>query len=138
MEMPDINTKLFTEDSILSEFNDSMDNSTLMGIPTLDLSQISPSQVTVNNIVDNSISLPSTVATSCPKSIPTIKPNRKIIEKPIQPNLVAENTDNKIGYIQKPGVHSIIPIQNVRQIHLPPEQMKQVLQYLFFFLHIIN
>lgn len=130
--MPEINTKLFTEDSILSEFTDPMDSQTLMNIPANDLPQISSSHVTMAHI-DSSMSSSSTVFPECPKAIPIKKPNRKLIEKPIQPNFIIENSDNKIRYLQKPGVHSLVPIQNVRQIHLPPDQMKQVLQYLFYF-----
>lgn len=130
--MPEINTKLFTEDSILSEFTDPLDSPTLIDIPANDLPQISLSHVTTTHI-DNCMSSSSTTIPECPKATPIKKPNRKLIEKPIQPNFIVENADNKIRYIQKPGIHSLVPIQNVRQIHLPPDQMKQVLQYLFYF-----
>lgn len=123
--MPEVDTKLFTEDDILSEFDDPMANSGLSDFPPLDLPYIepevhmSPSQAT--DIFDTS-SLPITLK---PRSNPLLKP--KLAEKPIQPNYVIEKSfDKKIRYIQKPGTNTIIPVQSVGQIHLPPDQINQV------------
>lgn len=143
--MPDVNTKLFTEDNILSEFDDPMDNSTLLDFPSLDLPQIepdfhiSPSQVTITPIIDNPVIDNSSppILTPCPKTAPLIKPNRKLVEKPIQHNYIIEqNVDKKITYIQKPGTRTLVPVQSVGQIHLPADhQMKQVLLNILFFLN---
>lgn len=125
--MPEVDTKMFTDDSILSEFDDFP-----LDLPQIepDIQIMSPPQVTVPRVVNNNVNSSSTILKSCPKSIPLIKPSRKFVEKPIQPNYAIEqNVDKKIRYIQKPGTHTIFPFQNVGQIHLPADQMKQVFLY---------
>lgn len=140
-EMPDVNTKLFTDDNILSEFDDPMDDPTLMDFPSLDLPQIepdfhiSPPQVTVPQVMDNPVT-PPVMLKPIPKTVPLIKPNRKLVEKPIQPNYIIEqNVDKKIRYIQKPGTHTLVPVQSIGQIHLQADQMKQVFLYLSYMLN---
>lgn len=133
--MPEVNTKLFIDDNILSDFDDKMDDSSLLNFPPLDLPQIEPdfnmppTPITVPHITENPITSSSTILKQSPKVTPVvIKPNRKPIEKPIQPNYIIEpNTDQKIAYIQKSGTHTLVPLQSVGQIHLPADQMKQVL-----------
>lgn len=127
--MPEVNTNMFIDDNLLSEFDD---------FPPIDLSQIepdiqmSPPQVEVPQIDNNPLVLPFTTLKQEPKpykkSFHVIKPNRKLAEKPIQPNYIIEqNVDKKFRYIQKPGTQTILPVQNVGQINLPADQMKQVL-----------
>lgn len=126
--MPEVNTKMFTDDSILSEFDDFP-----LDLPQIepDIQIMSPPQVTAPHILDNLVNLPSSMPKQCLKSAPLIKPNRKLIEKPIQPNYIIEqNVDKKIRYIQKSRTHTLLPIQNVGQIQLPAEQMKQVLLHI--------
>lgn len=147
--MPEVNTKLFTVDNILNEFDDDpMDDPTLLDFPSLDLPKIDtdfhhmspPQAAAVPQLIDNPpaidnplADMPSTSSSTssmlkpCPKIAPLIKPNRKLIEKPIQPNyIIDQNVNKQIRYIQKPGTHTLVPVQNVGQIHLPPDQMKQV------------
>jgi len=143
--MPEVNTKLFIEDNILSEFDDPMNDSTLLDFPSLDLSQIEPdlqlppAQVTTNTpIIENPMMdnpSPSVVLKSCQKTTPIIKPNRKLIEKPIQPNfLIEQNVGKNIRYIQKPGTRTLVPVQNLSQIQLSPDhQMKPVFYLLFIY-----
>lgn len=128
--MPEVDTKLFTEDDILCEFDDPMANSALLDFPPLDLPYIepevhmSPPHVAAPHIFDNS-SLPIALK-PCPKTTPLIKP--KLTEKLIQPNYIIEKSvDKKIRYIQKPGTNTIVPVQSVGQIHLPPDHINQVL-----------
>lgn len=140
--MPEVNTKLFTEDNILSEFDDPMNDSTLLDFPSLDLPEIEPDfqvpPAQANNIpiVDNSVMdnpVPPVVLKSCQKTVPIAKPNRKLVEKPIRPNYIVEqNVDKKLRYIQKPGTRTLVPVQSLGQIQLPSDQIKQVLLYLFF------
>lgn len=142
--MPEVDTKLFTGDNILTEFDDPMSDPTLLDFPPLDLSLIepdihmSPPQDTVSHVIDSidtTVISPSAMLKPCPKATPLIKPNRKVIEKPIQPNYIIEqNVNKKIRYIQKPGIHTILPVKSVGQIHLPSDQMKQVgiLNILYF------
>ncbi|XP_050057621.1 sterol regulatory element-binding protein 2-like isoform X2 [Aphis gossypii] len=135
-KMPEVDTKLFTGDNILTEFDDPMSDPTLLDFPPLDLSLIepdihmSPPQDTVSHVIDSidtTVISPSAMLKPCPKATPLIKPNRKVIEKPIQPNYIIEqNVNKKIRYIQKPGIHTILPVKSVGQIHLPSDQMKQV------------
>jgi len=129
--MPEVDTKLFTEDDILCEFDDPMVNSTLPDFPSFDLPQIkpefdkSPRQTTIPNIIDNSLPFADTPR-QCTKSTSLIKP--KLTEKLIKPNYIIEqNVHNKIKYIQKSGTNTIVPVQSVGQIHLPPDQIKQVI-----------
>jgi len=131
--MPEVDTKLFTGDHILTEFDDPMSDPTLLDFPPLDLSliepdiQMSPPQDTVSHIIDPPVISPSTILKPCPKAPPLIKPNRKVIQKPIQPNRIGQNVNKKIRYIQKPGIHTLLPVKSVGQIHLPSDQnMKQV------------
>lgn len=138
--MPDVNIKLFTDDNILSEFDDPMDDHALTDFPSLDLSdikpdfQLSPPQVTIPCVTENPVTPPLTTLKPSLKTAPLIKPNRKLVEKPIQPNYIIEqNTDKKIRYIQKSGTHTLVPVQSVGQIHLPADQMKQVLKIHFSF-----
>ncbi|XP_022182319.1 sterol regulatory element-binding protein 2-like isoform X1 [Myzus persicae] len=132
-KMPEVDTKLFTGDHILTEFDDPMSDPTLLDFPPLDLSLIEPDiqmslpQDTVSHIIDTPVISPSAMLNPCPKAPPLIKPNRKVIQKPIQPNYIIEqNVNKKIRYIQKPGMHTLLPVKSVGQIHLPSDQMKQV------------
>ncbi|XP_060866530.1 sterol regulatory element-binding protein 2-like isoform X2 [Metopolophium dirhodum] len=132
-KMPEVDTKLFTGDNILTEFDDPMSDSTLLDFPPLDLSliepdiQMLPPQDTVSHIIDTPMISPSAMLKPSPKAPPLIKPNRKVIQKPIQPNYITEqNVNKKIRYIQKPGMHTLLPVKSVGQIHLPSDQMKQV------------
>lgn len=134
--MPEVNTKLFTDDNILSEFDEPMEDPTMLDYPSIDLPQIdqdfhmSPLQDSIPPAIEIPVNSPSSVLKVSPKSSPIIKTNRKLIEKPIQPNYIIEhNVDKKIRYIQKPGTHTLVPVQSVGQIHLPPDQMKQVLLF---------
>lgn len=134
--MPEVNTKMFTDDSILSEFDDFP-----LDLPQIepDIQIMSPSQVTAPHVIDNLVNSQSTMPKQCPKSAPLIKPSRKLVEKPIQPNYIIEqNVDKKIRYIQKPGTHTLLPIQNVGQIQLPAEQMKQVLLHIPIYVHFFH
>lgn len=135
--MTELDTKLFTGDNILTEFDDPMSDHTLLDFPPLDLSLIEPDVKispppladTVSHITDTTvIAPPTTIVKPYPKAPLLIRPNRKIIEKPIQPNyMVEQNANKKIRYIQKPaGLHTILPVKSVGQIHLQSDQMKQV------------
>lgn len=125
--MPEVNTNMFIDDNLLSEFDD---------FPPIDLPQIepdiqmSPPQVEVPPIDNYPVILPAATVQDLkpsPKSFHVIRPNRKLTEKPIQPNYIVEqNADKKFRYIQKPGTHTILPVQNVGQLNLPADQMKQV------------
>jgi len=144
-EMPEVNTKLFTEDSILSEFDDPMNNSTLLDFPSLDLPQIEPdiqmlpaqvvTPITDKPVMDNRS--PSGMLKPCQNTVPLVKPNRKLVEKPIQPNYIIEqNVDKQIRYIQKPRTRTLVPVKSLGQIQLPSDhQMKQVLY--IYYLYII-
>lgn len=142
--MPEVNTKLFTEDNILSEFDDPMNDSTLLDFPSLDLPQIEPDiQMLPAQVVTPIIDKPlmdnhslSAMLKPCQKSAPLVKPNRKLVEKPIQPNYIIEqNVDKKIRYIQKPGTRTLVPVKSLGQIQLPPDhQMKQVLYLIFIYI----
>ncbi|XP_050443452.1 sterol regulatory element-binding protein 2-like [Adelges cooleyi] len=134
VDMPEVNTKLFTDDNILSEFDDQMDLSLPMGdFPSLTLPatdqhyQLSPPQVTASPITNNQ-TIPTVGIKQCPKIVQINKPNRKLTEKPIQPNyqVIEPNGTTKIQYIHKAGTNTFVPVQSVNQIHLPADQMKQV------------
>lgn len=125
--MPEVDTNLFTEDDILCEFDDPMSNPALSEFPSLDLPRVEPkthmSPPQVAPPVENS-AFPSTIKL-CPKITPLIKP--KPSEQLIQPNYVIEKSDSKkIRFIQKPGTNTVVPVQNIGQIHLPSDQIKQV------------
>lgn len=149
--MPEVDTELFTEDGMLSDFANSVTDPAMPhhDFPPLDLPyaepskvHVSPPQVTVVAplpVIDNppatALHRPPPHGGSAPKqctksAVPLIKP--KLAEKPIQPNYVVEKTaDKKITYIQKPGTNTVVPVQNVGQIHVPPDQIKQVV-YCYF------
>jgi hypothetical protein len=134
--MPEVNTNMFIDDNLLSEFDDLQPIDVSKIEPDI---QISPIKVEIPQIDNNPVVPPTTLKKQevklCPKSFNVIKPNRKLVEKPIQPNYVIEqNVDQKLRYIQKPGMHTILPVQNVRRINLPDDQMEQVFKYLYILL----
>lgn len=144
--MPEVDTELFTEDGMLSEFAGSVTDPAMPhhhDFPPLDLPYVEPSEVHVSPpppprvtvvappLADNPTAhhrppLGGGAPKPCAKlAVPLIKP--KLAEKPIQPNYVVEkNADKKITYIQKPGTNTVVPVQNVGQIHVPSDQIKQV------------
>lgn len=135
--MSEINTNMFIDDNLLSEFDDLQPIDTSQIKPDI---QMSPIKVEVSQIDNNSVVPPITSKKQenklCPKSFDVIKPNHKLAERPIQPNYIIEqNIDQKFKYLQKPGTHTILPIQNVRHINLPADQMEQVYKYLYILLN---
>ncbi|XP_050529343.1 sterol regulatory element-binding protein 2-like [Daktulosphaira vitifoliae] len=131
VNMPEVNTKLFTDDNILSEFDVPMNSPVTTSFSSVNLPLVEEKyQNHVTKITDPQMNA-NTMTPVLPKHsqnvVTRIKPNRKLIEKPIQPNYIVEqNANSKIGYIQKAGTNTLIPIQSLGQIHLPSDQMKQV------------